>query len=194
MPGRPRRPPRRADARSPAPVRRQTSPRRPRRTERGRVTPVSRGRPSVSVPVLSTTSVSTVSRRSSASAFLMSTPAEAPRPVPTMMAMGVASPSAHGHAMISTAMALSRASAKRGSGPQTYQPTNGRDGHDDYRRHEPARHRIGEPLDGRPRPLRLAYHPDNLREHGIAPDALRTHDEASRPVDGRAGDSAVQAP
>src|SRR5438309_1283552 len=42
-----------------------------------------RGRPSVSVPVLSTTRVSTFSRISSASALRMSTPASAPRPVPT---------------------------------------------------------------------------------------------------------------
>ena len=60
------------------------------------------GLPSVSVPVLSTTSVSTFSIRSSASAFLISTPACAPRPVPTMIDIGVARPSAHGQAMIST--------------------------------------------------------------------------------------------
>ena len=52
------------------------------------------GLPSVSVPVLSTTSVSTFSMRSSASAFLISTPAWAPRPTPTMIDIGVASPSA----------------------------------------------------------------------------------------------------
>ena len=51
-----------------------------------------RGLPSVSVPVLSTTSVSTFSRRSSASAFLISTPACAPRPTPTMIDIGVARP------------------------------------------------------------------------------------------------------
>ena len=65
--------------------------------------------PSVSVPVLSTTSVSTFSSVSSASAFLISTPTCAPRPVATMMDIGVASPSAQGHAMISTATALTRA-------------------------------------------------------------------------------------
>ena len=54
------------------------------------------GLPSVSVPVLSTTSVSTFSMRSSASAFLISTPACAPRPTPTMIDIGVARPSAHG--------------------------------------------------------------------------------------------------
>jgi hypothetical protein len=68
-----------------------------------------RGRPSVRVPVLSTTRVSTFSRISSASAFRISTPASAPRPVPIMIDIGVASPSAHGHAMIRTATALTSA-------------------------------------------------------------------------------------
>ena len=63
---------------------------------------VTAGRPSVSVPVLSITRVSIFSNRSSASAFLISTPAPAPRPTPTMIDMGVARPSAHGQAMIST--------------------------------------------------------------------------------------------
>ena len=58
--------------------------------------------------------LSSVSR---ASAFLISTPACAPRPMPTMIDIGVASPSAHGQAMISTATAFTSACAKRGSGP-----------------------------------------------------------------------------
>ena len=82
------------------------------------------GLPSVSVPVLSTTSVSTFSSRSSASAFLTSTPSCAPRPTPTMIAMGVARPSAHGQAMISTATALTMAYASRGSGPTHIHATN----------------------------------------------------------------------
>ena len=65
--------------------------------------------PSVSVPVLSTTSVSTFSMRSSASALRISTPACAPRPTPTMIDIGVARPSAHGQAMISTLTAATRA-------------------------------------------------------------------------------------
>ena len=80
-------------------------------------TVTSRGLPSVSVPVLSTTSVVTFSRISSASALRISTPASAPRPVPTMIDIGVARPSAHGHAMISTATAFTSACASRGSGP-----------------------------------------------------------------------------
>ena len=79
------------------------------------------GLPSVSVPVLSTTSVSTFSMRSSASAFLISTPACAPRPTPTMIDIGVASPSAQGQAMISTLTAATSPKAKRGSGPNVAQ-------------------------------------------------------------------------
>ena len=73
------------------------------------ITETSRGFPSVRVPVLSTTSVFTFSRISSASAFLISTPAVAPRPVPTMIDIGVARPSAQGHAMIRTATAFTSA-------------------------------------------------------------------------------------
>jgi len=65
-----------------------------------------RGLPSVSVPVLSTSSVSTFSIVSSASAFRKRTPAVAPRPVATMIEIGVARPSAQGHAMMRTATAL----------------------------------------------------------------------------------------
>jgi hypothetical protein len=82
------------------------------------------GLPSVRVPVLSTTRVSTFSMRSSASAFLISTPAWAPRPTPTMIDIGVASPSAHGQAMISTLTAAIRPWAKRGSGPNVAQAMN----------------------------------------------------------------------
>ena len=84
---------------------------------------VRRGFPSVRVPVLSTTSVSTFSRRSSASAFLISTPCSAPRPVPTMIDIGVARPRAHGQAMMSTATAATTACASRGSGPTSHQTT-----------------------------------------------------------------------
>ena len=77
-----------------------------------------RGRPSVNVPVLSMTSVSIFSSCSSASARRNKMPTLAPRPVPTMIDIGVARPSAHGQAMISTATAFTSACANRGSGPQ----------------------------------------------------------------------------
>ncbi len=74
-------------------------------------TSVTRGRPSVSVPVLSTTSVCKRPACSSAVALRMRMPDCAPRPVPTMIAVGVASPSAHGHAITSTATACTSAVA-----------------------------------------------------------------------------------
>ena len=56
----------------------------------------------VTVPVLSRTMVSTARVDSSTSGPLTRIPSWAPRPVPTISAVGVASPSAHGQAMIST--------------------------------------------------------------------------------------------
>jgi len=60
----------------------------------------------VSVPVLSNTIVSTRASVSSASALLTRMPSSAPRPVATMIAVGVASPIAQGHAITSTATAF----------------------------------------------------------------------------------------
>ena len=62
-------------------------------------------------------SVSMVRKRSLASASRNSTPACAARPVATMIDIGVASPNAHGQAMISTDTALSTANVHAGSGP-----------------------------------------------------------------------------
>mmetsp|Transcript_13577 Transcript_13577/g.47311 ORF Transcript_13577/g.47311 Transcript_13577/m.47311 type:complete len:381 (-) Transcript_13577:1416-2558(-) len=56
-------------------------------------------RPSVSVPVLSNTMAVVRCTASSTAPPLMRMPARAPRPVPTMTAVGVARPSAHGQAM-----------------------------------------------------------------------------------------------
>ena len=64
------------------------------------------GLPTVSVPVLSTIKVSIVRRCSMASASLNKIPEVAARPVATITDMGVANPSAHGQAMIRTAIAL----------------------------------------------------------------------------------------
>ena len=66
-------------------------------------------RPVVTVPVLSSTIVSTLRVDSSTSGPLISRPSCAPRPVPTSSAVGVARPSAHGQAMISTATAAVKA-------------------------------------------------------------------------------------
>ncbi len=79
-------------------------------------TSVSTGRPSVIVPVLSSTIVRSRCASSRLSPPLISTPSSAPFPVPTIIAVGVASPSAHGHAMISTDTKFTSAIANRTSG------------------------------------------------------------------------------
>ena len=68
--------------------------------------------PSVSVPVLSKATQSTLWAISSAAAVRIIMPSSAPLPVPTMMAVGVARPSAQGQEMTSTAMARFSAAAK----------------------------------------------------------------------------------
>ena len=65
------------------------------------------GLPVVRVPVLSSTTTWMLCARSKASALRMSMPCSAPMPVPTMMAVGVARPIAHGQAMMRTATAVS---------------------------------------------------------------------------------------
>ena len=61
------------------------------------------------VPVLSSTTTSSLCAVSSAAPSRMSTPFSAPLPVPTMIAVGVASPRAQGHAITSTATKFSSA-------------------------------------------------------------------------------------
>ena len=48
-------------------------------------------------------------------------PYSAPLPVPTIIAVGVASPRAQGQAMMSTAMKLRKAKVRAGAGPTKYQ-------------------------------------------------------------------------
>ena len=79
-------------------------------------------RPAVTVPVLSRTTVVIRRVRSRISGPLMRIPSCAPRPVPTMRAVGVASPSAQGHAMMRTATAAEKAAV--GSPVTTSQPAS----------------------------------------------------------------------
>ncbi len=78
--------------------------------------------PEVTVPVLSSTTVSTRRVDSSTSGPRMSRPSWAPRPVPTSSAVGVARPRAQGQAMISTATAAAKASVA--AWPVTSQPAS----------------------------------------------------------------------
>ena len=102
-----------------------------------------------------------------------------------MIDIGVASPSAQGQAMISTATALTSAYASRGSGPTMAQTTNVDDRDRDHRRHEPAGHAVGQLLDRRAAALRLGDHVDDLREQRLRPtrSARITSDPVA--VDGR---------
>ena len=80
------------------------------------------GWPSVSVPVLSTMRVSISRIRSIAAASRKRIPWVAALPVATMMAIGVARPSAHGQAMMSTDTALMRPNSQPRSPPKNPQP------------------------------------------------------------------------
>ncbi|SSS39732.1 Uncharacterised protein [Acinetobacter baumannii] len=82
---------------------------------------VSVGLPSVSVPVLSTATTCASCKSCKASPLRNKTPSSAPRPVPTIIEVGVASPIAQGQAIISTATAFTKPKVSAGSGPKIKQ-------------------------------------------------------------------------
>lgn len=73
---------------------------------------VTAGSPFVTVPVLSSTTVSTEWVTSRISPERIRMPCRAPRPVPTMIAVGVARPSAQGQAITSTEVNTLRTKVK----------------------------------------------------------------------------------
>ena len=81
---------------------------------------VTSGFPSVTVPVLSSTTVVRSPARCSASPPLISTPSSAPLPLATITAVGTARPMAQGQAMISTATAAAKARTSGASVAATY--------------------------------------------------------------------------
>ena len=85
---------------------------------------VTLGLPSVSVPVLSRTTTVARTAPSSASADFTKMPFEAPRPVPTIIAVGVARPSAQGQEMTKTETACDRATAKSPGATKPNHATN----------------------------------------------------------------------
>ena len=86
--------------------------------------PVTWGSPRVRVPVLSTTSTSSLAACSSTRLFLINRPRLAARPSPTMIDMGMANPSAQGHAIMRTLMAVTSAKDNWGAGPRSNQARN----------------------------------------------------------------------
>ena len=150
--------------------------------------PADRGRPTVSVPVLSSTTVSTRWAVSSASPPRMRMPASAPRPVPTMIAVGVARPIAHGQAMTTTAMNAVSARVRRGSGPSDEPDDERRGGEDQDERDEHLGDPVGEALDRRLRALGTLDELDDPGQRRVAPDPRRAHHERAGRVERRADD------
>ena len=148
---------------------------------------VSVGRPSVSVPVLSSATIWTSDSVWSAEPVRNSTPISAALPVPTITETGVARPIAHGHAMMSTLTAATSAYVSAGSGPTASHTPNTTRRDDEHGRHEHGHDAVGERLDGRLRSLRLFHEPHDLREQRVGPDARRLHEQrpglVHRPAD-----------
>ena len=88
------------------------------------MTSVTAGFPCVSVPVLSKTIVFILCAISNEAASRIKIPFSALRPIPTIIAIGVASPRAHGQAIINTATKFTRAKVNAGSGPKNSQIIN----------------------------------------------------------------------
>src|SRR3989344_8372204 len=79
------------------------------------------GLPTVNVPVLSSTIAFILFAISREAASFTKMPRDAALPEETIIAIGVASPSAHGHAMMRTATKLTRAKLNAGVGPKKNQ-------------------------------------------------------------------------
>ena len=154
-----------------APPRRPAPAARPRRRRR-RSTSVTSGSPLVRVPVLSITTVSIRAAVSSAVAFLNSMPRLAPRPVPTMIAVGVARPSASGQVITTTVIANSSAVLHAG-GRRRRPDGEGQRAADQRDEHQPERGPVGQPLPGRLGVLRLLDQRDDLRQRGVRADLGR---------------------
>ena len=110
---------------------------------------VTDGLPSVIVPVLSSTTVVTCRAVSSASPLADQDAGLGALAVPTMIAVGVASPRAQGQAMISTATAFSTAKVKAGVGADEHPDHESQRRYRQDGRHEVRGDDIGQALDRR---------------------------------------------
>ncbi len=149
-------------------------------------------RPVVTVPVLSSTMVSTRRVDSSTSGPLIRMPSWAPRPVPTSSAVGVARPSAHGQAMISTATAAVNARRCRCAGGQPARrasPPTGRS----RRARTPPDTRSARRCTAALPVCASVDQPGHLRQLGVGADAGRAHDQAAAGVDRGADDGVAGA-
>jgi hypothetical protein len=91
-----------------------------------------------------------------------------------MIDIGVASPRAHGHAIIKTETAATIAYARL---PKISQTTNAIDRDDDHSRDEICRHDISQSLYRSAASLSFADHANDLGEKRVASDSFRFHNE-----------------
>ena len=172
----------RSGARWPPPARRPAAGPRSSSTPSATATPTRLMRPVVTVPVLSSTTVSTWRVLSSTSGPLMRMPSWAPRPVPTSRAVGVARPESagagddqHGHGgreRVGGVAGHGEPDAERGEGEP-----------DDHG-HEHRRDAVGQPLHGSLARLGVLHEPGHLGQRRVGPDAGGAHDEAAAGVHG----------
>ena len=161
--------------------------RRRRRRRRGAIRPV------VTVPVLSSTTVSIRRVDSSTSGPLMRMPSCAPRPVPTSSAVGVARPSAQGQAMISTATAAVNAVVGRRSPRRRARTRAWRAARAITIGTKTPEIRSASRCTGALPVWASVDEPGDLGEGGVGADAGGAHDEAAAGVDRGAGDGVAGA-
>ena len=151
-------------------------------------TATSWGSPFVNVPVLSTMSVSTASNRSRDSAFLMSTPHLSAAPRRRHDRHRGRETQCAGTRDDQDRNRRQQRVGQRGRGAPDCPDDERADRDRDHHGHEQARHLVGVSLDGRPAPLRVLDHLDDLAQHRAGADSSSLHDQAAGAVDGRAGE------
>jgi hypothetical protein len=127
---------------------------------------------------------------SSASASLIRMPWRAATPVPAMMAVGVARPSAQGQAMTSTATALISACSQS---PVPAPSPAGEQRDAQHHRHEHRADAVDHALDRRLRRLGRLDHADDARQRRLGADGRRAHRQQAFGIDGAAGDRSPTA-
>ncbi len=102
------------------------------------------------------------------------------------MDIGVASPNAHGQAMMRTATALTRPVYPARLWPEESPGKERKDSNGHHRDHEHARHLVRHPLHRCFGPLRLGNHLHNLRQDGLRAHPLGFDDQAAGGIHRRA--------
>lgn len=100
-----------------------------------------------------------------------------------MMDIGVASPSAHGHAMMRTDTAATTARPSTGAGAHVSQATNARAAAAMTAGTSTSSHRVCDSLDGCAAALRVGDYVNNTRQHGIRTDFLGVHHQRTGAID-----------